>query len=85
MIVAFVGRQPVVPPPAGVGWGGDERFVPEVLERDLGVVGELVGGRKGDPARFGDQDLDVEAVLSRERQPQQRRVDVAVGQPCRGV
>src|ERR671914_1627037 len=33
VIVAFVNGQPVVTPPAGVGWGGDERLVPEVVER----------------------------------------------------
>jgi hypothetical protein len=85
VVVALVGGQPVVAPPAGVGWGGDERLVPQVVERDLGVVGEAVGGRKGDPARLGEQGLDVEGVLSGERQAQQRGVDVAVGQPCGGV
>jgi hypothetical protein len=64
LIVALVGGQPVVTPLAGVGWGGDERLVPQVVERDLGVVGEAVGGRKGDPPRLGQQGLDVEGVLS---------------------
>jgi hypothetical protein len=85
VVVALVGGQPVVAPPAGVGWGGDERLVQQVVERDLGVVGEAVGGRKGDPARLGEQEFDVEGVLSGERQSQQRGVDVAVGQPRRRV
>ena len=44
-----------------------------------------MGDGERDPAGLGKQHLDPHVVLSRERQPQQGRVDVAAGQSGGGI
>jgi hypothetical protein len=83
--LAFGGGQMVITPEAGFLGRGDERLVPQLTETDPVGGGERVRDGERDPAGLGEQHLDPHVVLSRERQPQQGRVDVAVGQSGGGV
>jgi len=83
--LAFGGGQMVIAPEAGFRGRRDERLVPQLAEADQVSGGERMRDGERDPAGLGEQHLDPHVVLSRERQPQQGRVDVAAGEAGGGV